>query len=50
MSETDCWCGFDGDWLDCCNGTVYGPCEDEGCGGVCEPKRECTCECHEEGR
>jgi hypothetical protein len=41
-------CGFDGDWRQCIDGRVYGPCEDENCGGVCEIERDCPCDCHKE--
>lgn len=42
----ECDCGYDGEWTACCNGAVYGPCEDENCGGVCEYKGDCECPCH----
>lgn len=47
MSD-ECACGFDGDWWDCCDGTVYGPCEDPACGGACEYKGACEHHCHKE--
>jgi hypothetical protein len=43
---SDCACGYDGDWWDCVDGAVYGPCEDENCGGVCELKHDCGHTCH----
>lgn len=46
MSDDDCACGFDGDWRACIDGAVYGPCEDEHCGGICEHEGDCRCECH----
>jgi hypothetical protein len=48
MPDEDCACGFDGEWRMCINRTVYGPCEYEGCGGVCEAERDCDHECHME--
>ena len=36
-----------GFWL-CINGEVYGPCEHEGCGGICEAAGACKCSCHDE--
>ena len=44
----DCDCGLDGEWISCCYGAIYGPCEYETCGGVCEYKGQCTCACHAE--
>ena len=44
--STDCACDLDGDWQACCDGAIYGPCEDDNCGGVCEYKGDCTCSCH----
>lgn len=41
-----CACGHNGDWTACINGFVYGPCEDENCGGVCETTGECDHSCH----
>lgn len=43
-----CACDLDGDWWACCDGRVYGPCEDEHCGGVCELKHDCGHVCHGE--
>lgn len=40
---------LDGDWWACFDGTLYGPCEDPGCGGVCEMAGDCECRCHGEG-
>lgn len=48
MSEPECACGFDVDWWMCIDGSVYGPCEYEACGGVCEYKHDCECACHAE--
>ena len=40
---------LDGEWYLCSNGGyVYGPCEDPECGGCCEYKSDCRCECHRE--
>lgn len=36
----------DGEWVMCCGGWLYGPCEDPACGGTCEFKGECECDCH----
>lgn len=36
----------DGEWWDCVDGRLWGPCEDERCGGVCEYKGDCRCTCH----
>ena len=30
----------------CIDGYVYGPCESELCGGVCELYGTCSCVCH----
>lgn len=38
----------DGDWHDCIRGTIYGPCEHDSCGSVCEPVDDCKCECRKE--
>lgn len=38
----------DNDTLMCIDGVVIGPCEYEGCGGVCEAWWDCECECHVE--
>jgi hypothetical protein len=48
----DCDCGYDpnSSFYACSGGTVYGPCEYETCGGVCEPKGDCECPCHQEQR
>jgi len=35
-----------GEWTTCIKGVVYGPCDHELCGGVCEPVADCTCPCH----
>lgn len=37
----------EGFWI-CLDGgeTSYGPCEDDNCGGACEYKGRCDCECH----
>lgn len=43
-------CGFDGDWRQCIDGRVYGPCENENCSGVCEIECDCPCACHKGGR
>jgi hypothetical protein len=40
-------CGYNGDWYQCIGGFVYGPCEADGCGGVCEITEDCRCLCHE---
>lgn len=42
----DCECDLDGEWWMCVGGRVYGPCEDEHCGGVCELKGDCRHSCH----
>jgi hypothetical protein len=34
------------DWWSCVDGTLYGPCEDVDCGGVCELAGDCLCPCH----
>lgn len=40
-------CDPAGDWVACVDGTVYGPCEDEKCSGVCESQGVCDClVCH----
>lgn len=31
----------------CINGTIYGTCDDERCGGFCEDMGECGCDCHD---
>jgi len=36
------------DFWYCSDGRLYGPCEDERCGGVCEYKGDCECWCHDE--
>lgn len=47
MSSVDeCDCGQDGDWWACIGGLLYGPCESDRCGGVCEFKGECDHDCH----
>ncbi len=46
MSQDDCLCGLDGELWRCINGTVYGPCVSEHCGGVCEHVGRCDCDCH----
>jgi hypothetical protein len=47
-----CPCGHSvGDDYRCIEGSVYGPCDHEGCGGVCEYHGECKvdgCACQEE--
>lgn len=47
---TDCPCGHPlGGYYMCIGGAIYGPCEDEYCGGVCEEtwgactKGDCAC-------
>lgn len=30
----------------CINGTIYGPCEHEHCGGFCVDVGSCECRCH----
>lgn len=35
-----------GMWM-CIDGSLYGPCESELCGGVCELYGSCTCACHD---
>jgi hypothetical protein len=42
-----CTCDFGplSDWM-CIEGTVYGPCGHESCGGLCEPTEACGCACH----
>jgi len=42
----DCDCGYDGGWWACFDGSVYGPCEWDDCGGLCEYKGDCECSCH----
>jgi len=41
-------CGDDTthDWDLCIEGTIYGPCVHENCGGMCEPQESCSCSCH----
>lgn len=36
------------EWEDtgCLDGEVYGPCESEFCGGLCDFVRRCGCPCH----
>ena len=34
------------DWIGCCGTGIFGPCEDQGCGGTCEFYRDCNCSCH----
>lgn len=36
----------EGDMYACIRGTEYGPCDDNGCGGVCEPLGPCPCPLH----
>jgi hypothetical protein len=44
---TDCACGFDSEQSRCIDGSVYGPCVSEYCGGVCEFVGDCDCTCHQ---
>lgn len=48
MIDPDCDCGYDPmiSLYMCFSGFIYGPCEDENCGGSCEFKGECECQCH----
>lgn len=52
MAETECTCPggpndpYDGGLEACIEGTVYGECENENCGGVCESYGTCTCPLH----
>ncbi len=43
---TECLCGLDAELWRCIDGTVYGPCGSEYCGGVCEHVGACDCDCH----
>lgn len=47
MPDSDeCLCGLDGEFYACIDGAIYGPCEYETCGGVCEYEGDCKCSCH----
>ncbi len=48
MAASECACGYDGDFEACINGTVYAPCGDDQCGGVCSDYGKCVCGCHKE--
>lgn len=41
--------GTDGEDTACIDGTLYGPCSSEHCGGVCEYVGACGCACHRGG-
>lgn len=43
--QHDCTCATDDDYA-CIAGIVYGPCESDHCGGVCENVGSCGCLLH----
>lgn len=51
-APTRCPCGHPmGDYYLCINGVIYGPCDHENCGGVCEDAGTCAsdgCACRED--
>lgn len=46
MTFNDCACAQDKELWICLDGEIYGPCENENCGGMCESAGKCDCECH----
>jgi len=52
MSAADCTCPggpndrWEGEQVACIAGTVYGPCTEDVCGGVCESEGRCDCLLH----